>query len=156
MKTRTWAFSVALALATVPVAAQDAREERAKPLAEAEMTDDAVDEAEADEARPAAKKTIRVLEHPYQIASFYRQRESSIFAPVPEGAPGPYGLAGYYRLGEGARPYGYSRFWTSGYGYSGRDGRGLVVGYRRSIGENGDLFLLMPGFLSPLGPLSGR
>ena len=31
----------------------------------------------------------------------------------------------------------------------------LGIGYRRAIGENGDLFLFAPAILAPVGPLTG-
>ena len=48
-------------------------------------------------------------------------------------------------------PHGWSAFWTNGY----RAPRPAPFRpYRRSIGENGDLFLVVP-FLAPVGPISG-
>ncbi len=112
------------------------------------------------EAAPVAHDTrdyrpqIQVLEHPYDLASFYR---------ADGGQPGFYGraadrypIASYYR--GGVNPRGYSRFWTSGYTggervrYSGYDSLG-GRDYRDRIGENGDLFLFAP-ILAPVGPLS--
>ena len=46
---------------------------------------------------------------------------------------------------------GYAQFWTNGYSSSRPR---FSVGYRRRIGENGDLFLFAPTFLSPIGPLT--
>jgi hypothetical protein len=68
-----------------------------------------------------------------------------------------YPIAGYYRSQQGYYGYGYAPFWTGGYGYGGRGhGNGnLGIGYRRRIGENGDLFLFAPAILAPVGPLSG-
>lgn len=120
------------------------------------------DEQAAPEAAPEPLHKIKVLENPYDIASFYRSHQGEgsygYFGAEP-GLEGPerYPIAGYYRQ----RPpnaYGYSRFWTSGYGYGyGRGRRGLVIsyGYGRSIGENGDLFLFAPTILAPVGPLTG-
>ena len=142
--------------------------------------------------------SIRVLENPYDISSFYRSEGSGggLFmdgpAPVDErypiagfyrqdGGQGPYSIAGYYRQGGGGQgPYSiagyyrqgggqgrypiasfyrqgggrgaYGSFWNSGYG--GRSRARVFVGYRRSIGDNGDLFLVAP-FLAPVGSLSG-
>ena len=58
------------------------------------------------------------------------------------------------RSGGGGYPggYGYSNFWTGGYA---APRPGLTMGYRRSIGQNGDLFLFAPVFLAPVGPLAG-
>jgi hypothetical protein len=47
--------------------------------------------------------------------------------------------------------YGWSAFWTNG--YAARRPAPLRP-YRRAIGENGDIFLLVP-FLAPVGPVSG-
>ena len=33
--------------------------------------------------------------------------------------------------------------------------RGIAMGFRRRIGQNGDLFLLVPTVLAPVGPLTG-
>ena len=78
---------------------------------------------------------------PYSIAAFYRAEGGSRGHPI----------AGFYRQGGGRGAYG--SFWNSGYG-QGRPGRARMrVGYRRSIGENGDIFLIAP-FLAPVGPLS--
>jgi len=130
-------------------------------------------EADVDEeAQPGPVRSIRVLENPYDIASFYRSSQSRYdYYPVYPGLYSGYGgyaapvdprypIAGYYRQGmpSGTR-YGYSAFWTSGYagrGYGfGASGPGFRHGYRRRIGQNGDLFLMAPTFLAPVGPLSG-
>jgi hypothetical protein len=104
------------------------------------------------EERAAPRHRIRVLQHPYEIASFYRSSQGGSFGwtgfafdPADR-----YPIASYYR--GGLNPRGYSRFWTTG--YRGRRGPGLFLDYRRTIGENGDLYLLAPTFLAPLGPLS--
>ena len=84
---------------------------------------------------------------------------------------GPYGggterypIAGFYRSQGG---YGqYAQFWTNGYsdhgwgaggngGHRGHRGPGMGLGFRRQIGENGDLFLFAPAILGPVGPLTG-
>lgn len=127
-------------------------------------------EAEDEEIQPGPVRTIRVLENPYDIASFYRSSQSRYdYYPVYPGlGEAPYGgyaapadprypIAGYYRQGAGyGSRYGYSAFWTNGYrGGMTMAGPGLTWGYRRRIGQNGDLFLLAPTFLAPVGPLSG-
>ncbi|HET7745932.1 MAG TPA: hypothetical protein VFM29_01445 [Vicinamibacteria bacterium] len=150
---RLWLVPLVLVLAAGTAAAQEAtpatpEEEDAQAMKEAE-------DSFTEDGKPKLK--IKVLENPYDIASFYRQRQSGgLFDSAPMGAApsGPYGLAGFYRLNHGA-PTGYARFWTSGYAHAGRESRGLVLGFRRSIGENGDLFLFAPGILSPVGPLTG-
>src|SRR5206468_535870 len=95
-------------------------------------------------------RKIRVLENPYDIASFYRshQGEGDYFGLQAVGTGERYPIAGFYRQ-NGGRGYGYSQFWTSG--YSGRSRRGLTLGYRRRIGDNGDIYLLAP-FLASVFP----
>ncbi|HWW95003.1 MAG TPA: hypothetical protein VN375_16660 [Vicinamibacteria bacterium] len=111
------------------------------------------------DTRSEPVRQIRVLQNPYDIASFYRSApSSSYFGYQGPGLEyrGPYSLAGFYRSqhsptyppAEG--PYAYGRFWNSGYGRG-----GVVVGFRRRIGQNGDLFLLAPTILAPVGPLAG-
>lgn len=109
---------------------------------------------------------IRVLDNPYDLASFYRAQEPDRFYPgdvygpgsyTPSVAGGRYPIAGMYR-GE-VNPNGWSRFWTNGYtnAYTAghRAGRSVIAyDYRRNIGRNGDLFLLAPTFLAPVGPLT--
>jgi hypothetical protein len=108
--------------------------------------------AEDEDTRPQPRRTtIRVLENPYDIASFYRSHQGDYFGYQAPGTSERYPIAGFYRQ-NGGRGYGYSRFWSSG--YSGRGRSGLVLGYRRRIGDNGDLYLFAP-FLAPVGPLSG-
>jgi hypothetical protein len=117
----------------------------------------------SDEAEPEpthdARPQIRVLQHPYDLASFYRAdgQQPGFY----ERAAGAYPISSYYRGGVSAR--GYSRFWTTGYGprpvgvvpYGPYGRRGAVpyLDYRDRIGENGDLFLMAP-ILAPIGPLS--
>jgi hypothetical protein len=121
---------------------------------------------------PRPVRSIRVLENPYDIASFYRSSQAQYAYPMypglygasgagsyAAGADSRYPIAGYYRQGGAASGgYGYSAFWTNGYrGHDGfvSAGRSGGFGYRRRIGQNGDLFLLAPTFLAPVGPLSG-
>ena len=121
-------------------------------------------EAEDEEIRREPVRKIKVLENPYDISSFYRSSQGEpYFGYDPGQDDGRYPIAGFYR-GEGSSrypiagfyrsrqsSYGYAPFWNHGYGYR---RSGAVVGYRRRIGENGDLFLFAP-FLAPLGPLNG-
>ena len=121
-------------------------------------------EAEDEEVRREPVRKIKVLQNPSDIASFYRSSQGEYsFAYEPGEANGRYPIAGFYR-GEGdsrypiagfyrsrQSSYGYAPFWNHGYAYR---RSGAVAGYRRRIGENGDLFLLAP-FLAPLGPLNG-
>jgi len=141
-KTMALMSLLALALAT-PAQSQD----------EARSDDEqAVREAPAPEAAPPApRRMIRVLQHPYDLASFYRSSQDPWGAPRPTPSDPAYGLASFYRSdrsGPILPPWG--AFWGGGYatrpsGY---------LGYRHSIGENGELFLAVP-FLAPVGPLSG-
>lgn len=108
---------------------------------------------EGEEARPEVVYRIKVLQNPYDIASFYRSSQGGSYfgyQPLPTGLGMQYPIAGYYRSHQGY--YGYAAFWSGGYW-----GRrpGIATPYRRRIGENGDLFLFMPTFLAPVGPLAG-
>jgi len=122
-----------------------------------EKADEAAPAAQAQEAKesPATPRpSIRVLQHPYDISSFYRSGESSLgpWAGLPNDPA--YRIADFYRSHEGGypgTPHGWSAFWTNGY----RAPRPAPFRpYRRTIGENGDLFLAVP-FLAPVGPISG-
>ena len=102
---------------------------------------------ETTEADP--RPQIRVLKNPYEISSFYRSGESPLgpWAGVPNDPA--YRIADFYRSKHPA--YGWSAFWTNGYAAPRPT---PLRPYRRSIGENGDLFLAVP-FLAPVGPISG-
>jgi hypothetical protein len=109
--------------------------------------------ATEEESRP--RRTIRVLQHPYDLAAFYSARPGapSVTPPVPHDPA--YALAGHYRSRHvGPADPGrwiWAAFWARGYAAHRPT---PLRGYRRSIGENGDLFLAVP-FLAPVGPLSG-
>ena len=121
--------------------------------------------AAEEQVAPETRRPLRVLENPYDISSFYRSAEGGYFwgpgygpEGYPQGGAERYPIAGYYRSRQGGYGYGYAPFWTGGYGYGGRGHGGngtLGLGYRRRMGENGDLFLFAPAFLAPVGPLSG-
>jgi hypothetical protein len=148
---------------------------------------EAATEDEAAETQ-APRRTIRVLDNPYDIASFYRSSSSGPYfhAPVdfyhlrpsPYGPPtsyrGQYPIASYYRSQQGnyfglqtpvaQNPYAIAsyyrssasndvRFWYGGYGPRGGERREYGR-YWNSIGENGDLFLMVPTVLAPVGALS--
>jgi hypothetical protein len=144
---KTLAFATALAavLATGSLWAQEPAEEEPQPQ---------------EEARPEPTHRIKVLHNPYDLASFYRSHQERRWFGLGDsegtalGNPyeDPYSIAGYYRSRQGSSPYGYSAFWTGG--YSGPN-RGVAMGFRRRIGQNGDLFLLVPTVLAPVGPLTG-
>jgi hypothetical protein len=108
----------------------------------------------AQEAEPEARGTdarpqIRVLQHPYEISSFYRSGESPLGPWAGLSNDPAHGIADFYRSGRPA--YGWSAFWTNGYA---APRPAPFRPYRRSIGENGDLFLAVP-FLAQVGPISG-
>src|SRR5262245_52061226 len=132
---KTLAFATALAavVATGSLWAQEPAEEEPQPQ---------------EEARPESTHRIKVLHNPYDLASFYRSHQQRPWFGLGEaedtalGNPyeDPYSIAGYYRSRQGSSPYGYSAFWTGGYSGS---NRGVAMGFRRRIGQNGDLFLLV-------------
>jgi hypothetical protein len=137
MRTTAMATTLVLVLGAGAAGAQDPERPAAVPADEA---------AQDEEARPVPRHRIRVLEHPYDLAGFYRQREGAGFF---SGASERYPIASFYRSRQ-TSPY--SAFWS--YGYRARDGRGRALRFRRSIGENGDLYLLAPVILGPVGPLT--
>lgn len=129
---------LALGLA-VPVAAQDSASNEAR---------------DEEPARP--RRSLRVLQNPYDLASFYRSRETYFGAPPLAGDPA-YDLARFYRSdggGPAGPQWGGAPFWAAGYGAGYGARRAGYLGYRHSIGDNGELFLAVP-FLAPVGPLSG-
>ena len=144
---RTTMATLAFLAFAVAAPAQEKAREATKPAP-------AVESQEAEEARETPRPPIRVLQHPYDISSFYRAGESPLgpWAGLP--ADPAYGIADFYRSHEGGYPgvaHGWSQFWTNGY----RAPRPAPFRpYRRTIGENGDLFLAVP-FLAPVGPISG-
>lgn len=115
----------------------------------------AADEPQQEERANEPVRKIRVLENPYDISSFYRSSQGGggFLDYRPEGSDdrGRYPISSYYRLRGGGDRRGYAPFWTNG--YSSPRPR-FLVGFRRRIGENGDLFLFAPTFLSPIGPLT--
>ncbi len=151
---RSTLMTIALVALSQAAVAQDAsatQEKKASPVVSENETQPATEDANA-----APRRSIRVLQDPYDLASFYRADGSA-----PGGWAGlandpGYAIAGFYRSqqGNGMRTrsrYGWSAFWTGG--YSTRRPAPLAS-YRRTIGENGDLFLAVP-FLAPVGPISG-
>lgn len=117
-----------------------------------------VDELDNEPAAP--RRHIQVLQHPYEISSFYRSSQGgqTDFGYEPAVSGDRYPIAGFYRSGARGR---YSMFWTNGYGRNGYAmgqlrGRGLIGARRpRALGLNGDLCLFAPTFLAPVGPLTG-
>ena len=106
---------------------------------------------EATEAQEetAPRPAIRVLKYPYEISSFYRSGESPLGPWAGLSNDPAYRIADFYRSGRPA--YGWSAFWTNGYAAV---RPAPLRPFRRSIGENGDLFLAVP-FLAQVGPISG-
>jgi hypothetical protein len=132
----TWAF---------PLAAEEPAQKAAEQGAPATVA------SEPAEAAPANRPAIRVLRNPYDLASFYRAGGGlGPWAGLPNDPA--YGIADFYRANPGAQAkYGWSAFWTNGYS---TPRPAPFPSYRRTIGENGDLFLVVP-FLAPVGPISG-
>ena len=144
---RTAMAALAVVALAAGAAAQQSQPEAAQnvPTAQAQGPE---------EARDTPRPTIRVLRNPYDISSFYRSGESPLgpWAGLP-GDPA-YKISGFYRSHEGGypgTPHGWSAFWTSGYQ---APRPAPFRPYRRTIGENGDLFLAVP-FLASVGPVSG-
>jgi hypothetical protein len=112
------------------------------------------DEMAQDERATDPRPQIKVLDNPYDLASYYRSSQGGGFMDYrPEGSAyqDRYPIASYYRLRGSGDRRGYGPFWTNGYSSSRPR---FMVGFRRRIGENGDLFLFAPTFLSPIGPLT--
>ena len=143
-----------VALAVLTVASGATAQERPAEKVKAAPDTAAAPEQEAEEPRDSSRPSIRVLQNPYDISSFYRSGESPLgpWAGLPNDPA--YRIADFYRSHQGGypgTPHGWSAFWTNGY----RAPRPAPFRpYRRTIGENGDLFLAVP-FLAPVGPISG-
>jgi hypothetical protein len=142
MRTRLATLAVMVLAAGASAQDKASAEKPAAPIAE----------ESAAEATP--RPAIRVLQHPYDLSSFYRAGESPLgpWAGLPNDPA--YKIADFYRSHSGGypgTPHGWSAFWTNGY----RAARPTPLRpYHRMIGENGDLFLAVP-FLAPIGPISG-
>ncbi len=117
---------------------------------------------EAENEEPEApRRQLRVLEHPRDIASFYRSGDS--YRPGYFGYRAPYDfshrypIASFYRQGsEWVNPNGYGQYYSSApsgprpYFMVGAPVRGQGWRYRQ---RREDLFLLAPTFLAPIAPL---
>jgi hypothetical protein len=150
MKTRVaWVMSLSVLMGAGIAAAQEPEEQEKqdKKTQVSEKTES--EEAEAERPEPPPLR-IRVLENPYDLASFYRSSGGYDGGHSSWDFSDRYPIARFYRQGGATARHGLSRFWTTGYGRG--DGSGLT--YRRNIGENGDLFLMAPTFLAPVGPLT--
>ncbi len=147
---RTLLTIALLSLAPAGVFAQDAQAKKDAPSDPDKQAQSTAEET------TTPRHSIRVLQDPYDLASFYRAGGSA-----PEGWAGlsndpGYAIAGFYRSQQGNAVrthsrYGWSAFWTGGYGAR---RPAPLLSYRRTIGENGDLLLAVP-FLAPVGPISG-
>src|SRR5688572_22471785 len=95
---REWAWLLGAVLLGTPVAAEDPEDARKE-----------------DPRRP-----IRVLGHPYEIASFYRSSQASPFAAFasyrvqPRTQASRYPIAGFYRQGGTSSPYEIASFYRQG------------------------------------------
>ena len=145
-------MSSMLLIALVALSQAATAEEKASPKSTKDVPAVQTEQTTATEATP--RRSIRVLQDPYDLASFYRAGGSSADGWAGLRNDPAYGIAGFYRSQDGERggsPYGWSRFWVGGYGARRPS---PFFSYRRTIGENGDLFLMVP-FLAPVGPISG-
>jgi hypothetical protein len=120
--------------------------------------------AEDDAYATVLRPHIQVLQHPYDISSFYRSSQTDSLGYGPEEQEtSHYPIASFYRARGGMGSY--SNFWTTGYGNAqssqgagrgARRGTGFMGSARpRPLGLNGDLCLFAPTFLAPVGPLTG-
>ena len=114
----------------------------------------------AQEASPDAEprreptRRIRVLNHPYDLASFYRSAPSSgpsyFGGPVAEpSVASRYPIASFYRQGAGQGRYG--QFWSSSAGVGLQ--RGFAPRRARRVGAS-ELCLIAPTFLAPAAPFA--
>ncbi|MCU0242997.1 MAG: hypothetical protein MUF51_11310 [Vicinamibacteria bacterium] len=119
------------------------------------------DAAEEPEAQPTPVRKIKVLQHPYEISSYYRSSQGSgygygFFGYDTRGNIAPtdrYRIASFYRSPQGGpQPvfgYGHVPVWQRR-----APGARLASLYRHRIGTRGDMCLITPTFLAPIGPLS--
>ena len=143
-------------LALVLLAGAAGAQENAPPADDPQQDETAQYEPAAD-SRPQ----IRVLQHPYELASFYHSSQGGFYDYRPEngGYSDRYPIASYYRMRSSgyrgypmAEPGAYAPFWNHGYSPA---QPGVALHYRQRIGQNGELFLFAPTFLAPIGPLTG-
>jgi hypothetical protein len=114
------------------------------------------DEASDAVADRAPRRHIRVLQHPYDIASFYRSSDGSgygygYFGYDRQGNWAPtdrYPIASYYRSRQQAPAYGY---WSAPT-WSPLPRRGLSSYFRARGTRRGELYLFAPTILAPVGP----
>jgi hypothetical protein len=145
VKSAKWLVTVAAVLLAGGLSAQEG------------ATPQKADEATAPEERPTPARKIRVLEDPYDLASFYRSSSGSAygygsFAYDRDGslrATDRYPIARYYRTRPG-ETFGYWR------AQSWKRASGFPYRTHRRTGRVGDLYLLAPTFLTPVGPAAGE
>jgi hypothetical protein len=149
---KTWLALIGAALCMGLFAGTLSAQEPAPSRATTEDPDDEESQAPEDTGRP-----IRFRANPYDNASPYyysspyRRGGYFEYAPMRSFGRDRYGFS--YRDRQWTRSYGYVRFWSDGYMARARGNR--RIGYRRQIGDNGDVMLLAP-FLAPLGPLAAE
>jgi hypothetical protein len=132
MKTRVLGWVAGAVLVAAAVSAQEAAEDA--------------------EPRREPTRRIKVLHHPYDLASFYRSSQSApvyFGGPIVESRESRYPIAGFYRQGGGHGRY--SQFWTSSPGAGSR--RGVAPRRVRRVGP-AELCMLAPTFLAPAAPLA--
>jgi hypothetical protein len=105
-----------------------------------------------------SRRAIRVLENPYDIASFYRSNQGGAWSDgagagvVPyfglhpaKGTFDPYAISSFYRTGGGGY---YGQFWSAG----------VPTGNRQTLRRvrpiHGELFQFFPTILAPAAPLA--
>jgi len=148
-----WAVALSIGLAA-SAAAQEAPATEEK----AARDEKAFDASVLDEEPVSARRPLRVLRHPYEISSFYRSGDQrGGFQGDP--SLNPYALPGYYRSAPPSGGYGYE---GGAFGIGGMSGYAPLAPVsprrrfvRRPLGHNGEWWLLAPGFLAPIGPLTG-
>jgi hypothetical protein len=141
MRRQTWTATLVALLLASGLAAQEVSK----------------DESADDSTQPRTRK-IRVLQHPYDLASFYRASDGSgygygFFGYASDGrlqATGRYPIASYYRSDSGGESVGYWRAqtWRRSPSFTTRHRRA------RAVERHGELYLLVPTFLAPLAPLA--
>jgi hypothetical protein len=132
MRRQTWMATLVALLLAGGLAAQEVSKE----------------ESADDSTQPRTRK-IRVLQHPYDLASFYRASDGSGYGYGFQ-ATGRYPIASYYRSSPSSESAGYWRAqtWRRSPSFTTRHRR------TREVEHRGELYLLVPTFLAPLAPLA--
>jgi hypothetical protein len=147
-------------VAASPAVFAEEASEPASAAQEQEQAQPVLDDQEPERPQPPQTR-LKVLEDPYQIASFYRSSQvattRSYFDGYPIDAPAAYPIAGFYRSGSEGR---HGRFWSNGGHDAGRWGQFWVVStghgsHRRAVRVGvhpfgaSDLCMAAPTFLFP-------